>query len=94
MGGNPDLLARQLQDRVNAAFNDIPNGSSKGAGMRTVFIGVNGVHPPRESADKFEYVVQAEQKPEARLENARKDRIQKLTEVVEASSWPTRSSRS
>ncbi|MFO0836311.1 MAG: SPFH domain-containing protein [Phycisphaerales bacterium] len=82
LGGNPELLARQLQDRVNAALNEIPNGSGKGAGVRAVFVGVNGVHPPRESADKFEFVVQAEQKREARFEDARKDRIQKLTEVV------------
>ncbi|MCC6228210.1 MAG: hypothetical protein IT432_03180 [Phycisphaerales bacterium] len=82
LGGNPELLARQLQDLVNTALNDIPNGNAKGTGVRAVFVGVNGVHPPRESADKFEFVVQAEQKREARLEDARKDRIQKLTEVV------------
>lgn len=82
LGGNPELLAKQLQDRVNTALAQIPNGSASGAGVRAVFVGVNGVHPPRESADKFEYVVQAEQKREARLEDARKDRIQKLTGVV------------
>lgn len=82
LGGNPEFLARKLGDRINTALSEIPNGEVKGAGVRAVFVGVNGVHPPRESADKFEFVVQAEQKREARLEDARKDRIQKLTEVV------------
>lgn len=82
LGGDPELLAGQLKERINAALATIQNGSGTGAGVRAVFVGVNGVHPPRESADKFEMVVQAEQKREARLEDARKDRIQKLTGVV------------
>ena len=82
LGGNPEFLAQRLRDRVNNALNQIPNGTAKGAGVRAVFVGVNGVHPPRESADKFGFVVQAEQKREARFEDARKDRIKKLTEVV------------
>lgn len=82
LGGNPEFLARRLRDQVNNALNQIPNGNAKGAGIRAVFVGVNGVHPPRESADKFGFVVQAEQKREARFEDARKDRIKKLTEVV------------
>lgn len=82
LGGDPELLAAKLRDRINAALGEVSNGSAKGTGVRVVFVGVNGVHPPRESADKFEYVVQAEQKREARLEDARKDRIKKLTDVV------------
>ncbi|MBL8762522.1 MAG: hypothetical protein JNL50_14605 [Phycisphaerae bacterium] len=82
LGGDPEALSVKLRERVNAAIGEIPNGSGKGAGVRVVFVGVNGVHPPREAADKFEFVVQAEQKREARLEDARKDRIEKLTKVV------------
>lgn len=67
-----DLLAadrtavrRELARRIEAAFagvNPDSTGKPRGAGVGILFVGLDDVHPPKETAALYEGVVQAEQK--------------------------------
>lgn len=83
-GASQDL-ASSLRREVESAFarlNPGPDGSPRGAGVRVLFVGAQGAHPPKDVAPQFEQVVQAEQRTAARLEAAHAYEIGALTEVA------------
>ncbi len=69
-------ISEALRIEITDAFNAID------AGVEVVFVGIEGVHPPRKVAANYEGVVKAEQRAQARLDSARADAIQTLTQVV------------
>lgn len=81
----PADLAVELRREVEEAFAQMNPGSDgvpRGAGIRVLFVGAQGAHPPKDVAPQFEQVVQAEQRTAARLEAAHTYEIGALTEVV------------
>lgn len=73
-------LAGLIRAEVEKAFAQLNDG--KGAGVRILFVGVSGAHPPRDVAPNFERVVQARQNRESKIEQASQDRIKTLTQVA------------
>lgn len=85
LGGTRVQLSAKLRDRIQQAFarlNPGPDGKPRGAGVEIIFLSIDGVHPPKDTADAFEKPVQADQKLQARIESARAEEIKVLTEVV------------
>jgi len=70
-------IAAELRRELEAAFANLNDGA--GAGVRLTFVGVSGVHPPRDVSPDFEAVVQAEQEREQMIEQARAYEISQLT---------------
>jgi regulator of protease activity HflC (stomatin/prohibitin superfamily) len=60
----------------------VQNGKSLGAGVKVLFIGVDSLHPPKDTVMAFEQVVGAEQKYYARLKDAEGSAIETLTNAV------------
>lgn len=73
-------LAAALRERITREFAQLNGG--KGPGIQILFVGAEGAHPPKDAAPAFERVVQAQQNYQGRLEDARKQEIETLTEVV------------
>lgn len=85
LGGRAAELQEQLRARLEEAFaamNPGPDGKPRGAGIEIAALGMMRPHPPQRVAANFERVVQAEQKRQARIESARADEIETLTQVV------------
>ncbi len=85
LGSNRNAIAEELRRDIEAAFakmNPGPDGQPRGAGVRVLYVGMQGAHPPKDVAPNFESVVQAEQNTARRIENARKQEIETLTAVI------------
>lgn len=72
-------VGEALRQRVQTAFDTL-NG--EGAGVRVVYLGIAGAHPPKDTAKSFEIVVQADQRKQANLQAAEADKIVSLTQSV------------
>ncbi|TVQ61126.1 MAG: hypothetical protein EA378_09765 [Phycisphaerales bacterium] len=78
-------MASVLRERVEAAFAELnpgADGVARGAGVRVLFVGAEGVHPPKDTAEAFENVVSAQQNREGMILEAEARAIEILTEVV------------
>ncbi len=73
-------LADELRAVLIDAFGTLNDG--EGAGIRILFVGVSGAHPPRDVAPNFERVVQARQNRESKIEAANRDKVTALTTVA------------
>ncbi|MBL4592178.1 MAG: hypothetical protein JKY96_09500 [Phycisphaerales bacterium] len=73
-------MPEELMKRLNAAYSKLNNG--QGPGIKIVFVGVHGVHPPKKVAPNFLRVIQAQQNQASSIEDAEKARIKILTEIV------------
>ncbi len=85
LGGDRAALSQRLRTRVQAAIdrmNPGPDGKPRGAGVRIEFLGITGVHPPKETAPAFETPVQAAQRRQANLAAAETSAIESLTAVA------------
>lgn len=85
LGAERRVISDRLRERVQAAFDALnpgPDGKARGAGVEVVFIGITGVHPPKETAKSFEFTVQTDQRREAMVESARGDEVKTLVEVA------------
>lgn len=85
LAGERGQIASELRTRIQAAFNAMnrgPDGQPRGAGVELIFVGVSGVHPPKEVAPNFEFVIQAEAKQAGLMQTAEADAIARLTRVV------------
>jgi len=85
LGASRSQMEADLRRRLEAeyaAMNPGPDGEPRGAGIRILTIGVEGVHPPQQTAEAFENVVNAQQLRAGRLELARTRAIEALTGVV------------
>jgi regulator of protease activity HflC (stomatin/prohibitin superfamily) len=82
LGAGRASMTGDLRRRIEARYATLNQG--EGAGVRILFIGVAGAHPPRneEVALSFERVVSAEQTAQASIENARADAIRALAKVA------------
>jgi len=80
LGGGREQMSRDLSTRIQKAYDSLNNG--KGAGVKIVFLGIAGVHPPKDVAQAFEGPVMADQRREANLSDARAYAIGKLAEIV------------
>lgn len=75
-------IPAELRARIERAFGQL-NWSSPGTPVvEILFVGAEGVHPPREVASRFEQVVGATQLYQARLSRARAEAMRSLTQVV------------
>jgi regulator of protease activity HflC (stomatin/prohibitin superfamily) len=66
----------ELRKRVQAKFEALE------AGVRVLYVGISGVHPPIQTAGAFEQVVSSEQMRQANIESARKESTATLAEAV------------
>ena len=85
LGAARTELSAELGARIERAFaglNPGRDGTPRGAGVKLLFVGVEGVHPPKETAPKFEAVVSAEQKRRANVEHARGKAVESLTRAA------------
>jgi regulator of protease activity HflC (stomatin/prohibitin superfamily) len=80
LSGDRQELARAVHAQLEEAYAALNDG--RGAGIDILFVGVTGVHPPREVAPNFERVVQAQQVRESNIESATADQIRTLAEVA------------
>lgn len=69
-------ISEALRGRIDAAFD------AMNAGVDVVFVGIEGVHPPRAAAANYESVVKSEQNSLSKMEAARADAVAALTQVV------------
>lgn len=85
LGEDRAEISRDLRARIASAFaqmNPHESGEPIGAGIEIVFVGVEGVHPPQDTAASFEDVVNAQQNREGLLEVSRAEAIERLTQIV------------
>ncbi|HEB61468.1 MAG TPA: hypothetical protein ENJ06_06555, partial [Phycisphaeraceae bacterium] len=84
----PDRLkiGKELEKRIQQAFDNMgvkdASGRPAGAGVEVVFVGLSNVHPPKDVAESFQQVVQAEQESVRLIEEGRKEAISRLAAVA------------
>ncbi len=76
LGRGRSRASADLRDRIERRFNELD------AGVRVLFAGVEGVHPPLDTAHQFEEVVAVRQASLGLVAQARAERIATLTETV------------
>jgi regulator of protease activity HflC (stomatin/prohibitin superfamily) len=57
LGDGRDAVATRIREAVEARFGELNEG--RGAGVRVLWVGVENIHPPKETAKSFENMVQA-----------------------------------
>lgn len=81
LGPQRGEISHALAQDIQKAFDKLNDG--RGAGVRVMFVGLNGVHPERETAaPAFEKVVQADQARQGKIEAARGQAIKTLATVA------------
>jgi regulator of protease activity HflC (stomatin/prohibitin superfamily) len=76
LGHGRRSISDGLRERVQARFDALnpgPDGKPMGAGVKVVFVGISGVHPPKPTASAFELPVQADARRIANIDTARAD---------------------
>lgn len=68
LGRGRGEISAALRQRVEAALNNLRGG--QGAGIKVVHVSIEGVHPPRDTAEMFEEVVQSHQKRVGNLQTS------------------------
>jgi len=74
LGYGSAAVGVELQRRLTERFKEY--------GVNIMSVGIKGVHPPRETAEKFQEVVSAGQRREAAIENGMKEAEQMLIEAA------------
>lgn len=88
LGAGRASVNEELSARVRASLSrlspDPDTGAPRGSGVRVRFVGIVGAHPPftQQVGESFEYVVNAEQRREADIENAQRTAIETLAGVA------------
>jgi modulator of FtsH protease HflK len=78
-------IGTALRERIQAAFDQLNAtgaGAPLGAGVKVVYVGISGVHPPKDTAASFESPVQADARKIANIMGAEADAVATLTTVV------------
>jgi membrane protease subunit HflK len=83
-------MAEDLRESIQKRFDSLQSplqlagdaGASSGAGVRVLFVGMSGVHPPTSIAAEFENVVSADARREVDIQKAKAQRIDILGKVV------------
>ncbi len=76
VGGARPSIGAEIRRQVESEFAKLD------AGVRVTFVGIEGVHPPRETANGFEQLVQAEQKRRGAIADAQKSANKSLIDVA------------
>ncbi len=76
LGNGREEISRVLRQRIEKVFKE------KDAGVQILFVGIEGVHPPREAAAAFEDIVRAHQRRAGNKESAQKDANASLIQVA------------
>jgi len=88
LGAERDRIDTELRDEITTRFArlnpDPVTGRPRGAGVRIVFVGVIGAHPPfrNQVGASFEHVVNADQRRKADIQNAERTAIETLASVA------------
>lgn len=85
VGSGRNDIRHSLKQRISAAFealNPDASGTPMGAGVDVLFVGFEDARPPREAAQVYEQVLEAAQKSETAVIQARKTRAETLAKVV------------
>lgn len=78
-------VRKELTRRITEAFDNLnpdPSGKPHGSGVQVLFVGLDDVHPPKDTAIQFEQVVAAEQRQHAKISEAQGDAVQTLVSTV------------
>jgi regulator of protease activity HflC (stomatin/prohibitin superfamily) len=75
-------LAQRVQDAFDRLGETLSGGARRGAGVEVVYVGVAGVHPPKDTAKSFESPVQADARKVANIQAAGADATAELTRAV------------
>lgn len=76
LGSGREEISRVLRQRIEKVFKE------KDAGVQILFVGIEGVHPPREASAAFEDIVRAHQRRAGNRESAQKDANASLIQVA------------
>lgn len=76
LGEGRQQISGQLRSRIEEKLNTLD------AGVRILFVGIEGVHPPRDTAAAFESVVQGRQMREGSIQNAESEANDRLITVA------------
>jgi regulator of protease activity HflC (stomatin/prohibitin superfamily) len=76
LGDGRDEISSRLRQRIDRRFHDLD------AGVRVLYVGIEGVHPPRDTATAFENIVQATQNRASALISAQEDANKALIDVA------------
>jgi regulator of protease activity HflC (stomatin/prohibitin superfamily) len=85
LGPRRTYVSQELRKRVQLAFDGLnpgTDGKARGAGVDVLFLGISGVHPPKNAAASFETPVSADERREAMIDGAEAEAIEKLSKVV------------
>lgn len=80
LGAGRAEIGTQLRTEIEKIYAGMNGGD--GAGVKVTYVGVEGVHPPRETAAAFEQIVQAGQKRQGNLRSAEMEANQYLINVA------------
>lgn len=81
LGGDRGRIESALEKSIKQ------EAQNRGLGIDIVFIGLQGVHPPAETAEAFQDVIGAESKRAASINAAEAERNRKLTEAAGSMKW-------
>src|SRR5205085_9088456 len=73
LGGRRTTISQDLRKKVQLAFDHLnpgQDGKPRGAGVEVLFLGISGVHPPKNTAASFETPVSADERRDANIEGA------------------------
>ncbi len=76
LGSAREEISSTLRQRIEKVFND------HNAGVQILFVGIEGVHPPRDAAAAFEDIVRAHQRKAGNKESAQKQANASLIQVA------------
>lgn len=76
------MLQARFDELESPMTTNVEGTPSRGAGVRVLFVGVSGVHPPTDAAPAFESVIIADAVRETDLQRAFAFRIETLGQVV------------
>ena len=85
LGTERMAISGELFGRIERAFaglNPGDDGVPRGAGVKLLWVGAEGVHPPRATAPNFEGVVKAMHSRESIIHKAQTEAVIELTSVV------------
>lgn len=85
LGYGRNTISKGLMAALQEAYDGLnpdSQGKPQGAGVKVVYIGIAGVHPPKDTAPSFEARVMADARKIANIQSAEADRIATLTQVV------------
>lgn len=85
IGSGRNEIRHSLKNRLTAAFDSLnpgDDGTPIGAGVEILFVGLEDASPPKDTAKAFELVLEAAQKSETSIIQARQSRAETLAKAI------------